>query len=253
MELPLAAPNLFIFDYVLPLFVGREVMKPIAVEGTAFGIGAGCFMTAAHCIREGVSLGWMALGTTDGKQLRAWNISAWELVDDYDLAIFQADVSVPVKYFPWHTSELPMATTVKAAGYPYAIEPGRDRMGIRSFVGHVVSATTFGRLAPDPPSYELSFQCPRGLSGAPLLIRHGDSMLTTGIVIGNQRTEMLVFSERESVSDAKEVVTERYEALQLGIALQSRALLDLGPFKVLNGRTIRQHLAEQDLLPTLLA
>ena len=78
-------------------------------------------------------------------------------------------------------------------------------------------------------------------------------MLITGIVIGNQRPETLVFSERESVSDAKEVVTEQYEALQLGIALQSRALLDLGPFKILNGRTIRQHLAEQDLLPTLLA
>ena len=114
-----------------------------------------------------------------------------------------------------------------------------------------MSATTFGRLAPDPPSYELSFQCPRGLSGAPLLIRHGDSMLITGIVIGNQRTEMLVFSERESVSDVKEVITERFEALHLGIALQCRAFLDLGPFGVLNGRTIRQHLAQQDLLPDL--
>ena len=103
--------------------------------------------------------------------------------------------------------------------------------GIRSFVGHVVSATTFGRLAPDPLSYELSFQCPRGLSGAPLLTRHDDSMLITGVVIGNQRTEMLVFSERESVSDMKEVITERFEALQLGIALQCRAFLDLGPFR----------------------
>jgi hypothetical protein len=78
-------------------------------------------------------------------------------------------------------------------------------------------------------------------------------MRITGIVIRNQRTETLVFSKRESVSDAKEVVTEQYEALQLGIALQSRALLDLGPFKILSGRTIRQHPAEQDLLPTLLA
>ena len=76
-------------------------------------------------------------------------------------------------------------------------------------------------------------------------------MLITGIVIGNQRTEILVFSERESVSDVKEVISERYEALQLGIALQSRAFLDLGPFQVLNGRTIRQHLAQQALLQNL--
>ena len=76
-------------------------------------------------------------------------------------------------------------------------------------------------------------------------------MLVTGIVIGNQRTEMLVFSERETVSEVKEIVTERYEALQLGIALQARALLDLGPFKVLNGKTIRQHLAQHALLPNV--
>jgi hypothetical protein len=251
MELPLAAPNVFIFDYILPIFVGPSVMKPTAVESTAFGIGGGCFITAAHCIREGMKFGWMALGTTDGKEVRWWNITGCDLADDYDLAVFQADVSVPLKSFPWHTSQLPMTTNVKAAGYPYAIDLERERMAIRSFMGHVVSATTFGRLPADPPSYELSFQCPRGLSGAPLLIRHANSMLVTGIIIGNQRTEMLVFSESESVCDGKEVVVERYEALQLGIALQSAALLDRGPFKVLNGRTIRQHLTRQDLLPSL--
>jgi hypothetical protein len=248
VEFPLAAPKLFIFDYVLPLFIGRELMKPTAVEGTAFGIGDGCFVTAAHCLRSGMKAGWMALGTTDGKQIKVWNISSWELIDGYDLAVFRADVSVSVKKFPWHEHELPMNTSVTAAGYPYAIEPGRNRMGIRSFVGHVVSATTFGLLATDPPSYELSFQCPRGLSGAPLLLRHGESMLVMGVIIGNHRTEMLVFSDREIVSDVKEVVTERYEALQLGIALQSRVLLDLGPFQILNKRTIRDHLAFEGLL-----
>src|SRR5687768_1522133 len=124
----------------------------------------------------------------------------------------------------------------------------RQRMGIRSFVGHIVSATTFGRLKRDPPSYELSFQCPRGLSGAPLLIRDADSMLVTGFVIGIERTEMNVFTERETVTEENERVTvERYEALNLGIALQSRAVLDVGPFRVLNGRTILQHLRRQAL------
>jgi len=248
MELPFAPPNIIIFEYVLPIFIGPAAMKPSAVEGTAFGIGDGCFVTAAHCIREGMNSGWMALGTTDGKDVHVWNIDRYELVDAYDLAVFRSDDPVPVKCFPWVSNPLPMAASVTAAGYPYAIDPGRNRMGIRSFLGHVVSTTTFGGLPPDPPSYELSFQCPRGLSGAPLLIRHRESMLVTGTVIGNQRTEMLVFSEREIVSESKEVVTERYEALQLGIALQSRALLDLGPFDLLNGRSIREHLNQHDLL-----
>lgn len=251
MESPLSAPKINVLEYVLPLVIGVEPMKPTVVEGTAFGIGDGCFVTAAHCLGEGAKSGWMAVGTTDGKRIRAWNITAYELVHAYDFAVFRADVEVPVKCFSWYPGELPMASSVRTAGYPYALDSERERMGIRAFVGHVVSATTFGRLASDPPSYELSFQCPRGLSGAPLLTRHGDSMLTTGMVIGNQRTEMLIFSERESVSEVKEVVTERFEALQLGIALQCRALLDLGPFRILNGRTLRQHLAVGGLLVDL--
>ena len=90
MELPLVTPNIIIFDYVFPVFIGSEVMKPTVVEGTAFGIGDGCFVTATHCFREGMKSGWIALGTPDGKQVRAWNINASELVDNYDLAIFNA-------------------------------------------------------------------------------------------------------------------------------------------------------------------
>jgi hypothetical protein len=32
---------LFIFDYVFPLFIGPELMKPTVIEGTAFAIGGG--------------------------------------------------------------------------------------------------------------------------------------------------------------------------------------------------------------------
>ena len=40
-----------------------------------------------------------------------------------------------------------------------------------------------------------------------------------------QQRSIRVFSQGESVSDVKEVITERFDALQLGIALQSRAFL----------------------------
>ena len=68
MKLPLAAPDVIIFNYLLPIFVGAEVMKPTGVEGTTFGIEDGRFVTAAHCLREGMKSGWMALGMTNGKR-----------------------------------------------------------------------------------------------------------------------------------------------------------------------------------------
>jgi hypothetical protein len=99
------------------------------------------------------------------------------------------------------------------------------------------------RIAPD----ESIIACPRGLSGAPVLERRGDLAVVAGMVIGNERMEMNVLTEREVVSEGEKTIFERYEALNLGIALQSRSILGLGPFKVLNGRRIREHLAANSL------
>jgi hypothetical protein len=247
MATPPPTTQLFIFDYILPIFAGSEVMKPTVVAGTAFGLGDNCFMTAAHCLREGQAQGWMALGTTNGKAIQVWNIPQWELVEEYDVAVFRAEVSVPLRCFAWTSDELPMTTAVKSVGYAHAMDPGRDRMRVRSFTGNIVSATTLGRLPSDPPCYELSFACPRGLSGAPVLERRGELAVVAGMVIGNERMEMNVLTEREVVSEGEKTIFERYEALNLGIALQSRCILGLGPFKVLNGRRIREHLAANSL------
>lgn len=245
---PPPAQTINIFEYVLPLFAGRKVLEPTVVEGTAFGIGGGCFLTAAHCIREAMALGWMAVGTIDGKRIRAWNIPAWELADDYDIALFRAEVDPPVSHFCWRESELPMAASIRSSGYPYALDLGRQTMNVRSFVGNVVSATTFDRLKPQPPSYELSFQCPRGLSGAPLLSSADGGASVVGIIIGNQTTEMTVFTSREHTSEHTEQIVERYEALQLGVAIQTRAIMDLTFPKLLEGRTLRQHLVDSELI-----
>jgi len=67
-------------------------------------------------------------------------------------------------------------------------------------------------------------------------------------VIGNSSIEMLVFSDREMITGTTEtVVTERYEALRLGVALTTEAILNVPRIGLLNG-TLREFLLAQGLL-----
>jgi len=65
--------------------------------------------------------------------------------------------------------------------------------------------------------------------------------------VANRSTEMLVFSERERTREGPETVVERFEALQLGIAIQSAAIADI-PFQTL-GSTVRAYVDQQQPSP----
>ena len=93
-----------------------------------------------------------------------------------------------------------------------------------------------------PDIYEVSFSAPLGLSAAPLMC--GDAV--AGIVIGNRSTEMLVFAHREIVRGDKELVTERFEAMQLGTAVQTTNALALRHDDW--GGSLESHLVQQRLL-----
>jgi hypothetical protein len=57
---------------------------------------------------------------------------------------------------------------------------------------------------------------------------------------------MIVFSSREIITDETETVVERYEALQLGIAIQSAELLKIRS-RILAG-DLREHLERHSLI-----
>lgn len=63
---------------------------------------------------------------------------------------------------------------------------------------------------------------------------------------GNKSTEMMVFTHRERLAADKETGVERYEALQLGVAVQLPVVLDLRPALVKG--SLRQHLETCELL-----
>jgi len=127
-----------------------------------------------------------------------------------------------------------MLADVQCCGFPYALDRARMCIDIRALRGHVVAARSFAQLPARPLIYELSFACPRGLSGAPLFTVEPQSHLA-GMVLGNAATDMLVLSSREVLSNGTTEVIEQYERLQLGIAEQAPFLLTLES-RLLGGR-----------------
>lgn len=181
----------------------------------------------------------------DGETWQASRIVDHELFDDLDFGIVAAELPA-VQTWKWRSEPLSMLHQVMSVGYPYALDLEHFIIGIRAFSGHVVSGPTFHRLKATLRVYEPSFQCPRGLSGSPLLSADGRTDVV-GIIIGNRSTQMLVFSDKEVLREpTQETIVERYESLQLGIALQSRAVLDTH-CRIL-GRTLREHLREHNLV-----
>jgi hypothetical protein len=240
--------NINVFEHIFPVVGGSAQPKATEsiilikqVYGTAFSIGGGFFLTAAHVIHSAQENEWCGVGFTDKNKWNAFVFDDTETIDEFDLGIFAAKIP-EVKSFAWSLIELPMLESVQAVGYPYSLDIEQASINVRSFAGHVVSSRTFRGLKSKPRIYELSFQCPRGLSGAPLLV-FGNDQRVAGLVVGNHSTQMLVFSDKEVIKEpSQETIVERYESLQLGIAIESDAILDCNS-RVL-GDTLRNHLVK---------
>ena len=109
--------------------------------------------------------------------------------------MFEAD-GVVATTLQWMSNELPMAARVLSVGFPYALNPDLMTLSVRAFRGNVVAAARTAVLPGQPRIYELQFQCPRGLSGAPLMFE-SSRLLSAGVIVGNATTQMLVLSDRE--------------------------------------------------------
>ena len=240
------------YEYVFPVIGGSLVDQDSVdkggvikqVYGTAFNIAGGFFLTAGHAITNGLENSFFGLGYPEKNVWKASQVVEHEVLPDYDLGIIKAIIP-NARAMPWKTGEASMLQNVQSAGYPYALDLEHFRIRVRAFRGHIVSSLTFYEFRAKPRAYELSFQCPRGLSGSPVLtVSRNPSII--GVIVGNRATEMLVMSDREKTVNGSETIVERYESLQLGIALQSSSLMSLSS-KTL-GTTIRAYLEEAKLL-----
>lgn len=245
-------------DYQFPLIgydraslTADRTATPKNVYGTAFSIGDDCFMTAGHCIASAASESdVIGIAFIVGSKYFLAEVLEYEVVPELDIGFLKTIATIGrAKAFPWEADRIPALATVIACGYPFAIDPEQHAISTRSFKGHIVSRRPFARFSAKPWVYELSFASPTGLSGAPLIAIDNDPRIA-GIILGNYETKMLVFSDKEVVSEERETIIERYHSLQLGIAIQSTELLRLKS-KILQSGDLSSHLQKNQLLPRI--
>lgn len=232
------------FTHVFPVIAGGhgEDSQRILVSdvfGTAFSVGNGFYLTAAHVVRGALEKGNVYLGYVVDRIWAAAPVSDHELLEDSDVAIVAA-ASVPSAVsLPWNMDKESMLEYVQTVGFPYALDTDLASINIRAFRGNVVAGRTFRNIPSHPRIFELSFPCPRGLSGAPLFTVDKRPKIR-GMICGNAATEMLIFQDREEIDDGKRVeIVERYESLQLGIAIQTCSLTSIS--SSLLGKSIGEH------------
>ncbi len=228
-------PELHATDLAFPV-VGMDAgadgsNKARAVCGSAFTLGGGHYLTAGHVWTAAASfpLQGIGLGTTSAsgsEHVLIRKIVDTAVFEAIDVAILQVEVSFG-RTFPWNAKPPALLDPVRAFGYPFGFDSERETLAVRAFQGHIVGGGRTHRFSGQPAVSEVSFPCPRGLSGAPL-VRHGDTSEIVGMVLGNEITEMTVFSETETLSEAGQVKQLiKTEALHLGLAIRASELLPL--------------------------
>jgi hypothetical protein len=216
------------------------------LAGTAFPIGGDLFLTARHVVEYvGKNGGLLVLGRPNPSRgdFLAFDASVRADWPGVDLSAVHAP-SVNLAPLTWDTQILPLFTRVRSAGFPLAFntETTPPRVIFRGLEGIVSGVRTHRPLPAAPWVYETSFQCPRGLSGAPLL--REDTQSVAGCVIGNSQSFMEVSWTEEEIRDPHgEVVgierERRVEGIYFGVAVCAKVIMDLLLSPTL---TVREHI-----------
>jgi hypothetical protein len=239
-----------ITDIAIPIFVSTiddGKLNIIGVQGTAFSIGNGFFLTAKHVMEQiiplgnrRVSLGFKIEGTGE---YEFCHLTAWDCDDSskLDVCLLCAEKEFPA--IKWKSERIFNLTPVLALGYPFGFDPKHRKLYNRSFKGYVVSSGTHadeGLL-----KYELSFSCPRGISGAALLTE--DYSNICGLIIGNSLIEIEIGSQIEVIEEEAKKVYTKMETTTFGIAYHVSEMLAM-KFESLGSVSLQEYLKTNSLL-----
>jgi hypothetical protein len=221
-------------SFVLPVMGAtpgpRGRAKVVEACGTAFPIGKDTCLTAAHVWERVQSFPFQTLAVMDNPQsgeAKLVQIGAGEAIAGVDIAIIRVP-TVEFRTVPsWSVTPTALLDEVETFGYPYGFDPESETFNVRGFRGEIVGGRVLACLAARPAALELSFACPRGLSGAPL-IRTAPASAVIGVIVGNAITEMIVYQEEEKLTEGgRESVFTKTEAMHLGIAVKVSEILPL--------------------------
>ncbi|MFC7445295.1 hypothetical protein C7H62_0500 [Mesoflavibacter sp. HG96] len=220
------------YDIVFPVFGGNKTengnFEPINIFGTAFYIKNNFYITCAHTIKNANEYEIMALGfQNENGTLSFTEVQKSEIFEENDSGILIANIA-RAKAYPWLKTKLAMLNNVVSTGYAYGFDNANSEVLIRSYKGHITLVGYYHKFPKKPAHYELSYMCPRGISGAPLIYIHNNQPFICGFTIGNERTSIVIWSNKEQ--DIENNKTSEYvleEALHRGIALQAESFLEL--------------------------
>jgi S1-C subfamily serine protease len=237
------------FDYVCPVLAGPEshfaTSGQHSVVGTAFAIDENRLITAGHAIRAAIGIGDKPQ-QFDKPRIPIRRLRSVEIIPDLDLAIGTVESS-SIKPLRWNPQDINVLTTVRTVGFPFAIDEEPNTLTFRAYQGYITSIIESFSFIPGRPScYELSFQCPRGLSGAPLLNANHD---VVGVIVASTKhsTEISNFTETEQdAGTGTTAIHEISEVTHYGIALKSQTVLRSSS-PLLGGR-FSEHLSMNGLL-----
>jgi hypothetical protein len=226
----------------------RRTSKPRQVCGTAFSIGGGVYLTAGHVWKQAQKHPLQALGMMnepESREVLAVAIKEAELLEAVDLAVLKA--SPFGKSFSWSFARSALFDGVRTYGYPYGLDSETDTLNIRAFQGTIVGGAPIAALPARPHGTEVSFPCPRGLSGAPLIRHDPKPEQIIGVVLGNTVTDMEIYRETETLKEnGGERILIKTESLHLGIAIRADVVVSLA--SSLLGSTIGDWLGRHRLL-----
>jgi hypothetical protein len=196
-----AVPFIDITRTVFPVIALRpeqtgEMARP-DFFGTAFAVGPGVFMTAAHVAKAAGAHGEVAIGgpsSVDGHAIlgaaRAHHVETWP---DRDVALIFCTVGGLTELKLWLVRPLQLLTDLGSFGYPHAVTLGpagnQMRVVFRGYKGYVITTRRWERLPGEPSVYEVSCPFPLGMSGAPVLLHQDNDLAVAGMVLGIDTVE----------------------------------------------------------------
>jgi Trypsin-like peptidase domain len=251
-------------DYIIPVVrLSRRDNKPRfeMLHGTAFFVNSnGVFITASHVIqaakndvdKNGGHIALVMRNAENAENVYSGKIQEISFADPpYDIAV--GVVSQPssscfvfvndVKTWAW--------TDVYTAGYPataVADDLGKFRIDVRSHKGYILRKLPPGKflMHEHPAVIEVNFSIPKGLSGAPLMLRWDNydghdspPFILVGVCCGNQPSEVVDHAITD-IDDNGVKFEERVSRIEeYGIIHDLRPLIDWKP-TCLGGLTLGQ-------------
>jgi hypothetical protein len=244
-------------ELVFPLFGGKVIkeekhFEPQCLVGTCFFIGGNTFITAGHVLEQLESYESRLLGfiyKNQGDQYKYLEIARQEIYTDIDIGIFQLVAPLNFDCAKISLEQCYALDDVISSGFPFGLDNKEKGIYLRSFKGYIVSAYRRESGKFNAKCYELSIQCPRGISGAPLIYFSKEAKHIVGVIIGSQSSEVEIGDTVEEFkSGGREIYERRVEVTRFGIAVDINELMNLSPSFL--GKSIGEHLVDMNLLET---